>query len=64
MPDDEMTHGELSRWLERVEGKLDKQLDDHETRLRKVEKFMYVATGLSAALGSGIGSFVGKTFGG
>lgn len=37
----EMTNGELGRWLQRIESKLDRAIDDHERRLRSVERWMY-----------------------
>ena len=56
----DITQGELSRWLGRVERKLDKVADDHEVRLRRTERIMYVALGLALAGGaSGIGALVG-----
>jgi hypothetical protein len=41
MEDVEMTTGELGRWLQRIESKLDRAIDDHERRLRSVERWMY-----------------------
>jgi hypothetical protein len=32
--------------------------DDHETRIRRLERWQYVATGLAAALGSGAGASI------
>ena len=56
----DVTNGELSRWLTRVEHKLDKVANDHEVRLRRTERVMYVALGLALAGGaSGIGALVG-----
>lgn len=37
----DMTNGELGRWLVRIESKLDRAIDDHEKRLRSVERWMY-----------------------
>lgn len=37
----DMTNGELGRWLQRIESKLDRAIDDHEKRLRSVERWMY-----------------------
>jgi hypothetical protein len=60
MSDDEMTFGELSRILGRIEKKLDEVTNDHERRLRAVERWMWTAMGLSAAgAGTGIWSLLG-----
>lgn len=40
MPDDP-TLGELYRLLQGIESRLDRVLDDHETRLRKLERWQY-----------------------
>ncbi len=32
--------------------------DDHENRIRRLERWQYVATGLAAALGSGAGASI------
>ncbi|SDT69409.1 hypothetical protein [Jiangella sp. DSM 45060] len=37
---------------------------DHETRIRKLERALWIAAGLAAAGGSAIGSYVGGVFGG
>lgn len=37
-----------------------KDLDDHETRLRRVEKILWIGIGLSASIGSAVGSYVGN----
>ena len=60
----DMTNGELSRWLNRVEAKLDTVTSDHEQRLRKIERVLYAASGL-AATGtlSGLGAIVAQAFG-
>lgn len=34
--------------------------DDHETRIRKLERALYIGIGLAAALGSAIGSLAGN----
>ena len=58
----DVSNGELSRWLTRVEHKLDKVSNDHENRLRRTERAMYVAMGLALAGGvSGIGALLGVT---
>lgn len=40
MPD-EPTIGEVLRRLDRLDQRLDRVFDDYETRLRKVERWMY-----------------------
>lgn len=61
----EITNGEMSRWLERVEKKLDRVTDDHEARLRRVERAMYVSVGLAAAgATSGVGAMLSVLGGG
>lgn len=42
-----------------LEGIADKDRD-FESRLRKLERIVWIGIGLSAAVGSGIGSFVGQ----
>lgn len=44
-----VTNSELSRALVRIESKLDQITGDHEQRLRRVERFAWIATGLSTA---------------
>lgn len=34
--------------------------DDHETRLRRLEKIVFIGIGLAAAGGSAIGSYIGQ----
>lgn len=34
--------------------------DDHETRLRRLEKVLYAGIGFAAAVGSAVGSAVGQ----
>lgn len=36
------------------------QRDDHETRIRRLERWVWIATGAAAAIGSAVGSFVGN----
>lgn len=50
-----MTIGEMSRALARIESKLDRELADHEARLRRIEQWMWVTSGLAVA---GAGSSV------
>lgn len=65
MPHDEVTNSELSRSLERIESKLDKVADDHEKRLRAVERTLYITLGLaSAGVTSGVGTFIASMIGG
>jgi hypothetical protein len=60
----DVTNGELARWLTRVETKLDKVGNDHEGRIRRTERIMWVAIGLALAGGAtGIGSLVGTLVG-
>ena len=33
---------------------------DHEARIRRLEKWIFIATGAAAAAGSAVGSYVGK----
>lgn len=48
MPE-EVTNSELARSLVRIESKLDRATEDHEARLRRVERFAYISIGLAAA---------------
>lgn len=41
MPEDEVTLGEISRQLTDIKADLRRALDDHEQRLRKVERWVY-----------------------
>jgi len=43
-------------WVER-------NIKDHELRIRQVEKFIWVAMGISSALGGTVGSIITKTMG-
>lgn len=64
MAHDEVTNSELSRSLERIEVKLDKVADDHERRLRVVERTLYITLGLATAgATSGVGTFVASLIG-
>jgi hypothetical protein len=61
----DVTSGELGRWLMRVEAMLDKVANDHETRLRRTERVMYVTIGLAIAAGaSGVSSILVQLLGG
>ena len=44
-----VTNAELSRSLVRIESKLDRATDDHELRIRRLERYMYTAVGLALA---------------
>ncbi|HEX6969407.1 MAG TPA: hypothetical protein VF174_11450 [Micromonosporaceae bacterium] len=62
---DEISNAELSRWLTRVEAKLDKALEDHERRLRRLERLSYVGMGVAAAGGlSGVSALLSAAGGG
>lgn len=41
MSAEDVTLGEIHRTMQRIEQKVDKVTDDHEARLRRVEKWMY-----------------------
>jgi hypothetical protein len=59
MSPDEVSNAELARWMMRVEAKIDLLAQDHEDRLRALEKAVWIATGLGgAALTSGVGAIV------
>lgn len=54
-----LTNGELGRWLTRVETKIDHAVSDHESRIRRIERSMYVAIGLATAgVASGLSSLL------
>lgn len=40
------------------------RVDDHETRIRRLERGMWVAAGFAAAAGSAIGTTAGRILGG
>lgn len=51
---------ELARSLARIEQKLDGVTSDHEQRLRRVERWMWTALGLSGAgAATGISAWMG-----
>lgn len=52
--------------LIRIESKLDTFLTtnvDHESRIRKLERALYLATGFAATLGGGVGTLVTRLLG-
>lgn len=58
---------ELAERLARIEVKLDAVLsnhNDHESRIRRLERALWIATGFAAAFGGGIGSVITKLLGG
>lgn len=56
---DELTMAEIGRTMMRLESKLDRVTDDHEGRLRYLERAVWVATGLGgAALASAVGTLL------
>jgi hypothetical protein len=51
--------------LTRIETKIDVFLvahDDHETRLRRLERAVYIATGAAAMFGGAVGTVLVKVF--
>lgn len=53
--------------LIRIESKLDSFLNthiDHETRIRKLEKALWLATGFATTAGGGLGTLVSQLLGG
>lgn len=60
---------EIRERLARIETKLDRiidgpaGLDDHEKRLRRIEKWMFILTGAAATAGSSAGVIVSKLLG-
>lgn len=60
MSEEELAIAEIGRTLVRLEGMFDRVTADHESRLRYLEKAIWVATGLgSAALASAVATLVG-----
>lgn len=55
----------IERQLQRIERKLDKAIDDHEGRIRKLERSLYVSGGIAMAGGAtGVVSVLNIIFGG
>ncbi|HEX4816711.1 MAG TPA: hypothetical protein VFV66_28550 [Nonomuraea sp.] len=53
--------------LARIETKLDNAIgraDDHETRIRRLERALWLVTGAAAAVGGALGSIVQQVLGG
>ena len=59
MDDESLSTGEIRRWLERVEQKISLVTGDHEQRLRKLERFMYISVGVATLIGTALGSLIG-----
>lgn len=56
---EQVTLGEIGRKIDDLGSRIDKVLDDHETRLRSVEKWMYaVPPTLLIAAGSVVASIL------
>lgn len=53
-----ITNAELARLLMRIEQKLDAAVGDHEQRLRRLERNVYVASGVAMAGGTGFGALL------
>ena len=54
-----ITNAEIVRWLERIEAKLDKVTEDHEDRLRRLEKAVWISAGVGGAgVASGVGALL------
>ena len=47
--DEEITLGEMARSLQRIELKLDTEMNDHEARMRKLEQWMWATSALASA---------------
>lgn len=55
----------IERQLARIEHKLDKVADDHEGRIRKLERSFYTAAGIAMVSGAtGVVSLLNIIFGG
>ncbi|MCE7008726.1 hypothetical protein LWC34_38835 [Kibdelosporangium philippinense] len=57
--------------LTRIETKLDlaltqhrEELNDHETRIRKLERALWIAAGFAATAGGGVGAVISQIMGG
>lgn len=61
------TDGEVLERLTRIEVKLDAQLaraDDHETRIRRMERMLWLAAGAATAAGGVLGTIAQQIMGG
>lgn len=61
MTGDEPTHAEIVRTLNKFEVRLDRVLDDHEIRLRRVERWMYAVPATFVLAAASIASAVFKS---
>ena len=56
---DDTTIGEVIRAISRIEKKLDRITSDHEDRLRRLEKAVWIMTGVSATgVSTGIAALI------
>lgn len=65
MTDTEMTQS--GERLVRIEVKLDQALNqhlDHEARIRRLERVLWMAAGFAATAGGGVGALVANVLGG
>lgn len=49
--------------LSDAEKRLDRRLTEHDTRIRRIERAVWIAAGIAAAVGSAIGSTLGGVLG-
>lgn len=55
----DITMGEMGRTVARIEHKLDQMVEDHEKRIRTIEKWMWGLAGLGGAgAASGVGALI------
>lgn len=64
----DLTLGEIGRWLERIDHRLEKISDSYGERIGRLERFKFISVGVAAmagtTIGSGLGSGIGSIFGG